>query len=103
MNCPGSDDQFEQFWRKFPRKIAKKYARGIFRRVMQSGEVELDRLLKAVDDYARSVRGKDLQYVCHPSTWLAQGRWDDELGPTASEWSAADRWAQTVSKMRSLQ
>jgi len=70
-------DAFEQFWSVYPRKASKKYALKIFERVRSSGEIPFEILMSAVKNYARSMVGKDMQYVKHPSTWLAQGCWDD--------------------------
>lgn len=70
-------DYRERFWDAYPRKVAKKYALSILDRVKKSGEVPFEILISAVQLYARSMVGREMQYVKHPSTWLAQGCWDD--------------------------
>jgi hypothetical protein len=80
MNCgEWPANAFELFWFRYPKKVAKKTARLALFKVMKSGEVEFDKLIEAVDNFARLVRGKDPQYIPHPATWLNAGRWDDEI------------------------
>ena len=75
---PWPDDYQDQFWLNYPRKISKKYTLKILDRVKASGEISFEALLAATKTYAKSVSGKDMKYVAHPSTWLSKGRWDDE-------------------------
>jgi len=83
-------DQFEQFWKKYPRKVAKVAARNVFISVMSKPTApSLEDLLKAVDKYASTEL--DMRYVAHPTTWLRQGRWEDETAeteptPTQKDW-----------------
>lgn len=70
-------DEFEQFWKKYPRKVAKIAARNVFVSMMKRSDAPtLERLLTAVDKYAS--QQLDMRYVAHPATWLRQGRWEDE-------------------------
>jgi len=68
----------EIFWRLYPRRVAKKPAMKALARVRKSGDVTFTALLEAVAVYAESVFGTDIQFIAHPSTWLNQGRWDDD-------------------------
>ena len=67
-------DDFDEFWQAYPRKVAKKEARKAFEKAIR--EVSLPEILEAIEAYKR---GKP-EYCdfCHPSTWLNQGRWEDE-------------------------
>jgi hypothetical protein len=76
-------DWFEEFWSIYPRKIAKKAARQALAKAISAHEVTLEKAVDAAKAFAASVRGKDIQYIPHPTTWINQGRWDDEL-PTAT-------------------
>ena len=68
---------FEQFWNKYPRRVAKVAARNVFLSVMlKPNAPSLDTLLTAVDKYAKTEIDK--KYIAHPATWLRQGRWEDE-------------------------
>jgi|SRR5215831_18374610 len=92
-------DFAERFWAAYPRRVAKKAAMRALDRVRRLGEVEFPALLEAVALYAESVAGKDLQFVAHASTWLNQGRWEDDpdhLGNTynaSRRTSSAESWA----------
>lgn len=69
---------FEQFWKQYPRKIAKKAAERVWKRMTAS---EREAALQAIDKHAEYWRLKETsqEFIPHPSTWLNQGRWDDEL------------------------
>ena len=71
---------FELFWNEYPRKENKQVAKKSFEKVIKSG-VTLDTLLEAVRKHKLSEQWtKDNgQFIPHPSTWLNQGRWEDEL------------------------
>ena len=74
---PSTGDAFERFWSVYPRKIGKQSAKRAFERV----KVPLETLVTAIerqkcsDQWTRD----NGQYIPHPTTWLNQGRWDDEL------------------------
>lgn len=78
-------DWFEQFWKLYPRRVAKKDAFRALSKVHR--EVEWDYLIEAVKAFANSVRGKDVQYIPHPATWINGGRWDDEIAKPADDTS----------------
>lgn len=69
---------FEEFWLAYPRKVGKLEARRKFdiavRRLNRP-----DALAIMLGALARAKSGwTDPQFVPHPSTWLHQGRWDDQ-------------------------
>lgn len=67
---------FEEFWRAYPRKQAKKVAFSSW--VMAKGKPPLDKILSAIELQRESDQWKQ-GYIPMPSTWLNQGRWDDEM------------------------
>jgi hypothetical protein len=78
-----SDPRFAAFWAACPRKIGKADAFRKYQIAIRRG-VASQVLLDGITRYAAACRGKDPQYIAHPSTWLHQGRWDDELTPTGT-------------------
>ena len=68
---------FDDFWAAYPKKTGKGEARKAFAKV----KVPVEKLIAAVENQKRSVQWqKDGgQYIPNPSTWLNQGRWEDEL------------------------
>ena len=88
-----NDALFEGFWNAYPRKIAKKEAMKKFAKAVKDG-TDPNTIIAGAKAYAASVVGKEPKYVAHPTTWLNQGRWEDETEtptPTMSNAEAADR------------
>lgn len=101
----GVNDEFEIFWKAVPRKIGKGQALKAYRAALK--KVGADVLQSGIETYAASVKGKDPQYVAHPSTWLNGERWSDETQPTSQrswrnkpehEWTDKDRkqWTEAM-------
>lgn len=74
---------FDQFWRVYPRKVAKEAAVKAWRKLKPDLET-IDRIVLDVtrraesDDWTRD-KGK---YVVYPATYLNGRRWEDEAGPS---------------------
>jgi hypothetical protein len=88
-----TDEEFEQFWHLYPRRVGKGHARKAFQKAYKA--IGLVRILEATDDFARNCAetNKDAQYIPHPATWLNGERWDDDLD---SPVSGDGRTQQTV-------
>lgn len=71
--------KFDIFWNECPRKIGKKKAESIYKKLINKKEVSEELLIKAMKNYSLSVAKTELKYIVHPVTWLNQGRWDDEI------------------------
>ena len=74
------DAMFERLWQAYPKKVGKRYARECFKRLKPT-EALLDKMLLAIEKQRKSEAWKrdKGQYIPNPSTWLNQGRWEDEL------------------------
>lgn len=71
---------FEEFWKEYPNKKAKKKAEGIWKRIKPTEElfkVIMAGLSKAKQ--SAQWRKDGGQYIPHPTTWLNQERWTDEV------------------------
>ena len=68
---------FDVFWDVYPKKTGKGDARKAFSKV----KVPVEVLVAAVETQKQSVQWQKEggQYIPNPSTWLNQGRWEDEL------------------------
>lgn len=68
---------FELFWNAYPRKVGKQKALKAFRKV----KVPVEILLNAIAEQKQSAQWKknDGEFIPHPTTWLNEGRWEDEL------------------------
>jgi hypothetical protein len=106
MRRPEVDpDTFEAFWRAYPRKVGKPLAEAKWNAITNGGlrtrtldkdsntyvEITLSatpaEILDAAKRYDQRNRKKgigefgyvdDGKYICHPATWLNQGRFYDE-------------------------
>jgi len=70
-------DDFEAFWRAYPRKVGKLAAERAYGKARKLATAE--ELLAGVARY----RKPSYADWCHPTTWLNQGRWLDEPGTAA--------------------
>lgn len=74
------EQQFEEFWSKYPKKVAQSTAKKAFEKV----SAPLETLLTAIERQKCSEQwSKDNgQFIPNPATWLNQERWNDELSPS---------------------
>jgi len=82
-------DQFEKFWKEYPRKIGKGVCLEIWSRLRPNNGL-FEKITRAVENQKNSSQWKQSngKFIPHPSTWLNQGRWDDELEPKWIDHSA---------------
>lgn len=66
---------FDDFWKLYPRRVAKKDAMRAWGRLTED---EQARAIVGVQRYARSRVGQDPRYTLHPATYLNGARFDDE-------------------------
>lgn len=100
---------FERFWAIYPRRIGKKAARERFIRTVQRGEATAEQLITGAERFAAQMRREErpLDKIAHPTTWLNQGRWEDDFGGQAGEDPTAgmtaeerDRWQRMVAERK---
>ena len=82
------EESFAKFWRKYPRRVGKKTAfkawckinpdEGIFSKIMESVETH-----KASRQWQRD----NGMYIPHPTTFLNQARWEDEIENGEKPWN----------------
>ena len=70
-------EEFEQFWQTFPsrRKTKKRKAFADFKKAIK--RVDVATLMTAVEEYARSNKGRG-EFCQMPSTWLNGDCWEDD-------------------------
>ncbi|MTE20330.1 hypothetical protein F0L17_14680 [Streptomyces sp. TRM43335] len=83
-SAPDEPDGFDDFWQAYPRKVGKPAARKAYAAVVRQGAAP-QALLEAVRAHAAAWerRRVEKRYIPHPTTWLNQGRYEDELDDTA--------------------
>ncbi len=72
-------DTFEDFWAHYPRKIGKLAALKVWQK-LKPDETLVQQMIQSIEEHKRCKVWRD-GYICHPVTFLRQGRWMDELGP----------------------
>lgn len=72
---------FEEWWRTYPRKVAKRAAWEAYQEALTHTDTES--LLDAAKRYSLDPN-REQQFTPHPTTWLRQGRWDDDPLPKKS-------------------
>lgn len=73
---------FDDFWRIWPRKVAKKPAATAWAKATSRADPQ--RILDMARAYAEHPHRPLVQFIPHAATWLSQDRWEDEL-PSAPE------------------
>ena len=69
---------FDDFWSKYPRKVAKKTAMQSFSKLpMDEQELAIDALETHLEYW--KIKETDTDFIPHAATWLNQGRYFDEL------------------------
>jgi uncharacterized protein YdaU (DUF1376 family) len=78
-----STSAFEEFWKAFPtgRKKGKGAARDLFAKIVSRRHRTLRAKPEAIVEAAKryAATNPDPQYVPLPTTWLNEGRWEDEI------------------------
>lgn len=71
---------FEKFWQTYPKKIAKQAARAKWMKLAPAPDLA-EKILKAVEaaKQTRQWKKENGDFIPHPTTYLNQERWNDEL------------------------
>lgn len=73
-------DYFESFWSLYPRKIAKVVARKYATKINPEKWPEIiSGLQKQLPKLNQMILEGRREFIPHPSTWLNQERWEDEV------------------------
>ena len=84
----GHEDAFDRFWKAYPKKTGKQEARKAFKKVSAPVSVLVDAIEKQ-KTWSQWKRDNG-QYIPNPSTWLNQGRWEDEEYQSAGKATERD-------------
>lgn len=80
----------EVIYSAYPRKVGKPVA---LKAIVKALKVlPFDELLKRVQIYAQSVKGKDATFIPHPSTWFRQERYNDPTNTTNNDTDHPTFW-----------
>jgi uncharacterized protein YdaU (DUF1376 family) len=77
-----SIDQFETFWKIYPKKVSKENAKKAWIKIKPNDDL-IVKITKAVKDQKLSER--EQQFIPHAATWLNNKRWEDEIAGTTQK------------------
>ncbi|MFA5040029.1 MAG: hypothetical protein WC464_00145 [Bdellovibrionales bacterium] len=69
-------NDFDLFWKHYPKKVGKDKALIAWKK--KKNKPSIQEILEAVQRYKLSKTVRD-GFVCHPTTWINEGRWSDEV------------------------
>jgi len=70
-------DQFNEFWNVYNKKVSKPKAITAYNRALK--KVDHQTIMDALKKQKKLWVGKDKAYIKHPTTWLNQECWEDEI------------------------
>lgn len=77
-DCSADEDPeaaFEAWWPLYPRRVAKGAARKAHASAIRNRKATAEQLATAAEAYARTVEGKDPEFIPHPASWLNAERY----------------------------
>lgn len=71
--------RFDEFWKAYPKKVGKIAAQKAWKKIKMT-EALFGKIMLAISEAKKSEQWcrENGRYIPNPSTWLNQGRWDDE-------------------------
>jgi len=69
---------FNDFYKQYPRKVAKKAAEKAWNRLTFTEQTIALTAISKHNEYWQQTE-TEMQFIPHPATWLNQGRYEDEL------------------------
>jgi hypothetical protein len=82
-NSSATPSGFAEFWSAYPKKVGKPAAEKAWNKAIRDG-VDPARLALVAGQYAERTANTDPKFICHPTTWLNQARYNDEPEPETS-------------------
>ncbi len=83
---------FDDFWKLYPRKVAKAEALKAWGKVSEEDRVKA---VEALPNHCRLWDDKDKQYIPHAATWLRGLRWEDEIETQKPKLAPVQAWWTT--------
>jgi hypothetical protein len=73
-------DDFDTFWKLYPRKVGKAQARERWDTAIKGG-ADPAVIIAAITAQLPELKQRERKYIKHPETWLNQRGWEDEVAP----------------------
>jgi predicted phage replisome organizer len=78
IRVPVPLDFFSTFWESYPRRESKEKTKQWFIKNKPNEELQT-KILEALEKFKKTEQWQDKQFIPHPTTWLNQKRWEDEV------------------------
>lgn len=77
---------FNEFWSSYPKKVNKKGCFNAFKKIKQLKQ-EMPLIMESLERFKKSKQwtSNNGQYIPHPTTWVNQERWKDEVQETRDD------------------
>ena len=91
-------EEFEEFWKHYPRKVAKADARKAWQQT-KNVRPELTMLISAIKAHCKTEQWmrNSGAFIPYPATWLRGERWEDELTIVLPDVVNEKPWHETAS------
>ena len=89
---PLVEEMFLKFWNAYPKKVGKQDALKAFKKINPTQEL-VDQMVSVIEKAKQTTQWtkNNGQYIPNPSTWLNQGRWEDDIESYEYKTSAEGR------------
>jgi hypothetical protein len=89
--------RFEEFWQAYPNKKGKPAALRAYKTAMKLGNGTHKLILQGIERYKKTAQWQeslatDKKHIPHPSTFLNQRRWEDEIAPAQTRHGGIKKW-----------
>lgn len=97
-----NEELFNEFWKLYPRKVAKAAAKKAFDKALEL--IDAEHLIEAVTAMANDPNLPETTFIKHPATWLNTEGWEDEPFPKrVRSWQETQDWlAEKNKKQREI-
>lgn len=79
------EKMFDEFWKLYPKKIAKTTAYKSFMKI-KNIDIVFNKIIGNIKKRKLSKEWQDIQFIPYPSTYLNQERWNDEVETKEPDW-----------------
>jgi hypothetical protein len=95
-------DDFEDFYKLYPRKIAKKDAQVMWKRLDEKTKLLAIEWLRRYIVYWEK-KGIETQYLPYPASWINGKRWDDKLDDSKPKLAIEEKYKQEQEEDRKIE
>jgi hypothetical protein len=72
------DEQFDVFWKSYPRRVGKLKAKKAFNKIKPDRAL-FKKMLESIEKSKGNEQWDSKKYIPHAATWLNGERWEDEI------------------------